>query len=68
MNKLQKARVIIAADSYRQAALQLFEQEVAKNSDYQLMLAENGEGSLKLFIERIKDDLLQLETKLENLL
>ena len=64
ISKLKKARVIIEIEDYRQQSLSAFNLLVNK-SVLKEFLGEVGEGSLKLLIEKIKDDLLALETKLE---
>jgi len=67
MNKLQSAKIIILVDDYRQRSLKDFNETMESPAIVKLFESQ-GSAQLKLLIDKIKTDLLQLETKLEELL
>ena len=65
--KIERARAIVALDIYRKAALDKF-QATIELPELNHLFNTQGNGELKLLIEKLKTDLISLETKLEELL
>lgn len=68
ITKLEKAKVIIAINDFRETQIEAFNGLMANTPVLRTFMQAQGSGELKLLIEKIKDDLLGLEPKLESLL
>jgi hypothetical protein len=67
ISRIKRAKVITTLDDYRQESLKLFEAFVTTQAVKDLFGAQ-GDGELKLLIDKVKTDLLAFESKLEELL
>lgn len=63
--KLERARIILILDDLRKSYIQQFDD---KAKLFEMFMGSQGNGELKLLIDKLKTDLLALETKLESLL
>jgi response regulator of citrate/malate metabolism len=66
--KIDKAKVIIVIDNFRVESLAILNDYISNTPAIKTMLATQGNGELKLLVDKLKTDLVNLETKLEELL